>query len=172
MKRKTQVSYSEMQAILEETAQGIEITDICKKYGIHLFHFKKQLMNDSLFISEFNMARSVAAEALVAKLLTIGEDVNNGGDTASAKIKSDNIKWIASKHAREIYGEKMDVAVHQTLDLSKVLEAANARVIPMLHKEQMQLPVISATYTEIATGLEPVAENAAPNSELNFQDLL
>lgn len=164
---KYRLTPTEIEQILILVADGNKIVDICKQFHISTSHFNGFLLADSHFRLKFDQAREIHADILVDSLLTIADNCITPADASAARIKSDNIKYIASKRYREQYGEKIEMNVHQTLDLSDVLRAANARVVPMLDQQQNQITQPIETIDESkdnTTGLKPVGES--------FDDLL
>lgn len=151
---------SEIEEILVKIGNGEAISAICREYGITPYHYQKYLKSDSLFQSKLETAQQISAECKVDELIALADGIESAADAAIARVKSENIKWLATKQYREKYGEKMEVNVHQTLDLSKVLAAASARVAPILHQEKQTIdvtPRIDYETENKTTGLEPVA---------------
>lgn len=152
---KYRLSSTDMDEIVVKIGQGVDISAICDEYSISRFFFHDWARRDTLFGQRVEQARKVAADIAVEQLKTLGDD----------KLKSDNIKWVASKIDREKYGEKMEVNVNQTLDISGILAAANARLGPMLDQrdlEKLQANETIAEFDELTTGHKPVAASDAP----------
>jgi len=150
---------TEMNEILVKIAHGVKLINICKEFQISTHHFNTILLKDPLFKQKFDEARQIHVETLVDSLESIADNCLTPVDVSAARIKADNIKWIASKRHREQYGEKIEMNVHQTLDLSDVLKAANARVVPMLDQQQSQITQAIETIDESkdnTTGYKPV----------------
>lgn len=75
--------------------------------------------------AEIRKAQAFQADNMVDILPNISDHYD---DARMAAVVSDNIKWIATKRYRDIYGDKMDVNVQQTIDIKDVLAIAKARV--------------------------------------------
>lgn len=160
-----------MELMCHEISKGIKISTLCDKYSITPLYFTKSFEKNPLFSEMFFSAKKSAAMITVEGIEDMIVNSETREEIARARILADNQRWIASKHARDIYGEKMDVAITNTLDLSAVLKAANARVVPMLDQQDTThdvIEVISTTYNNHTTGLEPVVSISSDD----FEDLL
>lgn len=73
----------------------------------------------------FEQARQEGLEHLADGLMTAHDDIT---DVQRARLKSDNAKWLLSKRKPAIYGDKVDIHVTQTIDISTALNEARARV--------------------------------------------
>jgi hypothetical protein len=74
------------------------------------------------------------------------------------RVASENIKWVASKRYRQIYGEKLDVNVSGTVDVKAALNRGNARLLQVL--DANPLPVIDV----VTDGASVKIENQAAGS--------
>ncbi len=99
---------------------------------------------DPVFDRDVQQARSYAVHQMVDRLETLGDDARDLVYVGIAKLKSENIKWVASKRAASVYGDRIDVNVNQTLDLTAVLLAAEARTIPIIEAKRL----IQSTHDE------------------------
>lgn len=163
--------------IIDKISNNIGITRACNECGILPEYFRHLLKTDTLFKQEFEDARAFAIDCRVDELYELADKAITPIDLGIAKLKSENARWIASKRARDTYGEKMEVSVHQTLDISRALEAAEARLGPMLDHKKITRdvkPLISnAEFADITTGFEGVVENYAPSKKPeSLDDLL
>lgn len=70
-------------------------------------------------------------------LMTVADEVQ---DVQRARLKSDNAKWLLAKRKPSVYGDKVDIHVTQTIDITGALSEAKKRalnirdVTPMLEK--------------------------------------
>lgn len=165
----------QMNRILPEIADNVKIAVICDSYAITPYFLFKSFEKQPLFRQKFDEARRIAA---ILSVETLNDDLDScetPTDATIAKLKADNKRWRASKEARDIYGEKMELNVNQTLDISKVLNAADARIAPILHQHIPMLdvtPMKSNPYVDLTTGLEPVEESQSAEKVEAFDDLL
>lgn len=91
---------------------------------------------DIQFDQAIRDAQAVLMDMAVDKLLTIDEAIEN---PLMARVISDNIKWLASKRAKEIYGDKVDVSITHTLDLRDVLADAKSRRLEFIDGNALEL---------------------------------
>src|ERR1700733_3035257 len=166
---KMSLSPTELNEILIRIAEGESTSSICRRFEMTRYHFIRFLESDTLFFQKVESARKIAAEISVEELKQI---VNDAPDAARAKIISDNVKFIAKADSRQRFGEKIDIDMSATLDLTGVLAAANARALPVLNQARPSIsnnPIKSSTQIGSATDLESVDADDSPES---FEDLL
>jgi transposase-like protein len=170
------ISELQREKIIELVSEGARIADICKQFSISPMLLRIMRQDDALFGQKFDLAQKVFAELRVEELQTIADQAVTPTDATVASIKSKNIQWLAGKHDREKYGDKVDVAVNATLDITRALDAANARLGPVLDQTNIakhQVPELIAEFTELETGLKPV-ENSTPRARKanSFEEIL
>jgi hypothetical protein len=78
------------------------------------------------FLNTFEQARQEGLEHLADGLITAHEDEV---DVQRARLKSDNAKWLLSKRKPSVYGDKVDIHVSQTIDISAALAEARSRAV-------------------------------------------
>lgn len=76
------------------------------------------------FQNSFEQARQEGLEHIADGLITIADDYV---DVQRGRLKSDNAKWLLSKRKPSIYGDKVDIHVSQTIDITSALTEARAR---------------------------------------------
>jgi hypothetical protein len=81
------------------------------------------------------------------------EDVN------AARLRSDNIKWSASKIVPETYGDNINLNINHTLDLSSVLLAAENRIIPILEHRSTIAGIITDAEVIESDGLDGIYDD-------------
>ncbi len=77
------------------------------------------------FRNQFEQARQEGLEHIADGLITIADDYT---DVQRGRLKSDNAKWLLSKRKPSVYGDKVDIHVSQTIDISHALSEARARI--------------------------------------------
>lgn len=103
---------------LKNIIQAI-ITDEVKFWAYRLHHPE--------FFNKFEQARQEGLEHLADGLITAhADDI----DVQRARLKSDNHKWLLSKRKPSVYGDKVDIHVSQTIDISGALDEARTRALP------------------------------------------
>lgn len=163
---KISLNAQEKEEIVLAIADGTTIARACELYAISKYYLMAQCDIDPLFGKNFKKAREIAADCEAEALSSMDLDsCETPTQVAAKKLRADNTKWKASKLARETYGEKMEVSVHNTLDISKALESAHKRIRPILENDDENLqialdvsPANSSAYDDFANGLKPVAE--------------
>ena len=79
------------------------------------------------FSISFEQARQEGLEHLADGLMTAHKDEP---DVQRARLKSDNAKWLLSKRKPNVYGDKVDIHVSQTIDIGIALTEARKRALP------------------------------------------
>lgn len=144
------MSDEEKSLIIAGIIAGKTLIEVSREIGITSEVVYRGCRYDPVFAKDLSEARAHVSHDLVDSLITIADGCNDLTDVSIAKLKSDNIKWMASKRAPSVYGDRLDVNVHQTVDLSQVLRAAESRTIPLLEAKQkvidsVSLPVIETS---------------------------
>lgn len=171
-KNQHRITDVKFEQIIEKIANNISITQACNECCMSPQFFRHLLNTDTLFRQQFDEARAFAAECKTDELYDIAKDCQNPIELGAAKLASENIRWLASKRARDTYGEKMEMNVNQTLDISKVLDAAQQRLGPILDLQKnvtQSISTQSISYDEIYAGQKPVT---SPKKSESIDDLL
>lgn len=127
--------------------------------------------NDLMFRDSFARALDRGLDGLADSLIDMCDD-----DTIAAHVlrqKSDNIKWLLARRAAKRYGDRLDINVNQTIDLSGALIEARKRS-PLLSAGNHTLSPISqeTEYTELieishtdnqSVNVQPAAPGDAPD---------
>lgn len=77
------------------------------------------------FAAEYARAREQQADLLASQIVEIADTEE---DANRARVMIDARKWYASKLKPKVYGDRIDVAVSHTLDLSDALNEARNRL--------------------------------------------
>lgn len=112
---------------------GERTASICSRLGISQRTFSDYLYKYPLFAKEITKARLHKAHILVEELIDLTDGLSTMADAALARVKSENIKWIAEHYAPEYYGARIDINVNNNVDISKALEAADNRLKEILN---------------------------------------
>jgi hypothetical protein len=149
---------AQKQIVIERVTVGDKLEAICAGLGIWRHAFSNYLIKDPFFAKQYALARANFLEDHVERLFTIADDCTNLIDVGSARVKSDNIKWIAAKWKPEVYGENLNLNVNHSLDLSSVLLAAENRVLPILEaKAALRVDAIASRQNEIVVESNPTS---------------
>lgn len=123
---------------IELAASGMSTEKVCEAIMVSPKFFYKHRVNTPSFMSAYAQARQEGMDALVDKLDDIHEKYD---DPQVARLASDNIKWKASKIKPQVYGDRIDVNVNQTIDIKGALTEARQRT--------EQLSTIDVTHTAL-----------------------
>lgn len=100
-------------------------SQIAKQLGFTTdMQFWRYRQRHPLFEQELKSVRQFAAEILADSTLTLVDDYPN---PLQARVKFEIIKWVCATRYPEVYGERLDVNVNQTIDIGGALAAALAR---------------------------------------------
>lgn len=77
------------------------------------------------FAAEYARARERQADLFASQIIEIADTEE---DANRARVMIDARKWYASKLKPKVYGDKLDVAVSHTLDLTNALDEARGRL--------------------------------------------
>lgn len=105
-------------------------------------------IKDPIFGKRLQQAREHCIHMHVDSLLSIAKGCETLVDVNVARLTSDNIKWTASRLIPHVYGEQVRVNVSHKLDLSSLLEAADARVLPLLPSKKPDIATESKSVDE------------------------
>jgi len=113
---------------IDMAASGVSLKKIATALGVsHQFLYEYR-ENNPAFGDKIARAAEAAIDALVDELLTVDEDIP---DVQRARLRSENIKWVASKRKPKNYGDRIDLNVDGQISLTAALDAARSRVLPI-----------------------------------------
>lgn len=124
--------------ILERIANGESLASALRNPGMPSYALaKNHLRSDPALREAYDQAIEDRAALLAEELIDLADTpIPEGLDPASRsawvqhlRVRLDTRKWIASRVYRQLYGDKVDVAVTDVqIDLSAALEAARKRI--------------------------------------------
>lgn len=106
---------------------GDNLLEACARLKINPAAMGLYRREDAEFDSLIRAAQAFRMEIDTERLAHIDQEFE--GDAMMASVVSKNIQWLASKRARQIYGEKLDVNVNTTINIRAAMENAKGRVI-------------------------------------------
>ena len=140
------------QKIIDEYAETGVLSKALKKYNVTRTQYRKALEHDFQLQSSHALARETAADMQAEEILEIAD---TDTDPFRARNRIDARKWLASKTAPKIYGDRIDINVTQRPDLRAAIEEGEQRrasvVLPMRDLAQVsdaqiiEIPSISAS---------------------------
>lgn len=100
------------ESILANMSLGVSLIEICKDKSMPsrdtVLRWQYQ---DATFAAKCRRAREAAGQAAAERLHEINRKVESGElEAAAANVISGNLKWIASRLASKIYGDKITVS--------------------------------------------------------------
>ena len=115
--------------VLELIYNNNTISECCARMNVAPSALAYVMDNDKEFEMAIYKAQAWNCEMGVEKLANIHEDIDN---PLTARVISDNLKWLASKRAKLRYGDKVDIAVTHTIDLKGAIAEAKQRSLTFI----------------------------------------
>ncbi len=119
-----ELSEEQKELAIEMAEEGRTVKEIREAIMVDAGAFRRYLEKHPVFKANFAHARQEGLEELADSLQNITEEV---GDVQKAKLKSENLRWILSKRKPLVYGDRIDVNVTQTIDITSAIEEAKKR---------------------------------------------
>lgn len=124
-------SYDYYPAVLyaiDQISQGRTKTAACDASNISISTFDKYIAENGELKDLLTEAEQRGFDAMADALLQPHNHKTYGmTDPKMAKIMSDNIKWLLSKRAQKVYGDKLEVKHEITLDRAVVDALSRAK---------------------------------------------
>jgi len=138
------------QQLLRLIADGITVTYAAKALGIKKDHINNWIRNDDRFAEQYKQARMQQVHSLGDEILEIADEpIETMEQVQHAKLRVEARKWLMSKWAPRMYGDKVHtdhthtfgVVILPQLDTQQqVLQAVQQQVQA---PGQLQLPPVS-----------------------------
>lgn len=113
--------------------EGQNLKSICNAILVTQWQFWDYKNRTPEFNNIFESARQEGVETMVDDIQVIADQEP---DVLRARLKSENIRWIASKRKAHVYGDKLDLNITQVVDVGMALKEAKQRVAPKLQQSQ------------------------------------
>lgn len=108
--------------------EGRTLKDIIEALCTTTSRFYKYKKEHPQFLQDFEQARQEGLEHLADSLVSISDEYV---DVQRARLKSENLRWLLSKRKPHIYGDRLDVSISATVDItSALIEAKNRALQP------------------------------------------
>lgn len=111
--------------ILAGLLEGIPLRKAVQRGGIALSTFQKWLADNREWAVAYARTLELRADLLIDDALEL---VDGDGDPAKVRNQMEMRKWTATKHNQKRYGERVDLNVTQTIDVSSTLLEARSRL--------------------------------------------
>ena len=112
--------------VLAQVASGRSMKGIIRELGFKPSIIWNMCEKDTVFRDRLSRARIQGVDSLVDDILEISDQEP---DVQRARLKTDNIKWIASKLQPNKYGDRIDVNVTNSIDLNQAMVEARKRMM-------------------------------------------
>lgn len=114
--------------ILEGLAAGKLVRDVLAQHGTNADALRAYKSGNPQARAEWDEARERSADAFMDEAIEAA--YNRDLDPAHARMRVDTLKWAARIRNPRLYGDKAQLDVNvKTVDLTRIIEAANARLI-------------------------------------------
>ena len=123
------------QRAIELVTEGATLKVALSEVGITRKLFASAISSVRELGLAYARAREISADFLVDEALDV---VKNEPDVQRAREIANMHRWAAGKFNAKRYGERIDLNVSQTLDVSDALKEARARMIRPMHDQLTQ----------------------------------
>lgn len=110
--------------VIEHVLNGATLKEAASRCGMTPSLFNYRLQSDREAAIAYARAVEIRADLLADEALTIADNEN---DAAKARNQIQVRQWLASKLYARRYGDRIDLNVTQTLDVTSTLAEARAR---------------------------------------------
>lgn len=146
---------------LHGIAEGNSLADMAKSLNIKVKTLYDAIKRDPVTAAEYERVRELQADVEADEIKHIA-DTELCPQTARNRI--DVRKWRAAKFQPKRFGDKLDLTVTQTVDLSGALAEARSRVRPVCDQSQaIDVEVIESKRDSAPSSGD--SESAAPPAE-------
>lgn len=121
--------------VIERVLDGQPLKIAVKGVGLTLENFHLRLSKDREAALAYARAVEIRADVLADEALHIAD---NEDDAAKARNQIQVRQWLASKLYAKRYGDRIDLNVTQTLDVSSTLAEARARLLPVRYQPDIE----------------------------------
>lgn len=116
------------EVILSMVAAGETWKKITAVTGIDIRRVWELKAKDTNFQRKLVIATEIGHETQADRLATAHEDIP---DPIKARLFSDNQKWLLARRAAHKFGDRLDVTVGQTIDVTEAIAAGKRRISGM-----------------------------------------
>jgi hypothetical protein len=112
--------------VIDKLYSGVTLTRALDGDGTKIRSFYKLIRKIPLLEQDYMRAQQAKAELQVDQ---IAEIADTEPDPNRARVMIDARKWYASKMSPHKYGDRIDLNITQSIDISKALNDARSRVV-------------------------------------------
>lgn len=129
-------------AVIEAALTEKTVRRVAARVGCSVSTLYDEMERDAVFAERFMRARKMNLRVEADELRVIADDPEL--DVNRARLISDNLKWLLSRQLQAEYGDRMDINVTQTVDISQALTDARRRALQLVEDvtphQVLQLP--------------------------------
>lgn len=114
--------------ISRQILNGNTLTHALTLSSISAIDFFKYLNDNPTQKTEFELARQIALERSLDESIDSIDSCDGDIDIKKVTLKLRTLQWQCEKLIPQVYGPRLDVNVHKTIDIRGVLEDARRRV--------------------------------------------
>lgn len=134
--------------ILAGLASGRLVRDVLKDAGLTADMLRAYKAASAEARTQWDDAREQSADAFMDEALEVAN--NDKADPAHARVKIDTLKWAARIRNPRLYGDKAQLDVNvRTVDLTRIIEAANARLAAAQAGRVIEAEVVRPTLADL-----------------------
>lgn len=152
--------------IIDAVLNGASLREAVKNEGIPLFTFHAALSRDRELSRRYSLAQEFRGDVLADEIISIAD---TDEDAARARNRIEARKWLASKFNKR-YGDRLELNVSQSLDISATLLEAKARSalpvrdqLQVIDAQVVDLPSVSLPGAHDKQSLDVPAPGAEPD---------
>jgi len=119
--------------IIDAVLEGSSLRQAAKAEGLDLKSFGEWLQTDKECALRYSRAQELRGDVLADEIISIAD---NEPDAAKARNQITARQWLASKLNKK-YGDRVDLNVSQTIDVSSTLLEARARLRPVSYLQDI-----------------------------------
>lgn len=132
--------------IIDAVAMGMTITRACMAFKLPFSKFYK-LINASPELAQlYETAKQMRADVAQGECQDIADD--DSVPTERAKLRIQTRQWNASKDNPSKFGDRVNLTIDQTINISQALAEAKARVITNTCAPEEMKTVVAELVTE------------------------
>lgn len=159
------VTPAAIESVLTLIVEGQLLRQAAKLLNLPESSLYRALHADPELWSSYKRARELGANAMAEQAVDIAD---NDTDAKRARNRIMVRQWLAGKLDPKTYGDRLDLNVTQTVDISGALSDARTRVRPL----RDQSNVIDAVIVSESTRCEPGSSDKESPAPRKFEDLL
>lgn len=120
--------------IIDAIESGSTLKEAAISHGVTLSQFATYLRRDRDAAIAYARAQEFRSDILAEEALTIAD---GDADPAKARNQIGVRQWLASKWNSKRYGDRIDVSVTQSIDVSATLAEARSRLLPVSDQRKL-----------------------------------